>query len=76
MLTCREMTELVTDYMEGRLPLRQRFRFQMHVGLCGHCRTYLRQTKRAVRLLADLPPEPMPPDVERDLLARFRDWKS
>jgi predicted anti-sigma-YlaC factor YlaD len=73
------MTELVTDYLEGRMRLRDRVRFQMHVGMCRHCREYLRQVRLVAASLGRLPPgetAPMPAEVEAELLARFRDWKT
>ena len=42
MLNCQQLTELVTDYLEGRLSFMTRLRFHMHVGMCSHCRAYLR----------------------------------
>lgn len=75
MLTCRELTELVTDYVEGRLSFLDRLRFQMHLGMCRSCRAYLRQLKQTIRALGELPPESIPPDVQRALRERFRDWK-
>ena len=75
MLTCRELTELVTDYVEGRLSFLDRLRFQMHVGMCRDCRAYVRQLKQTIRALGELPPESIPPDVQRALRERFRDWK-
>ncbi len=75
MLTCRELTELVTDYVEGRLSFLDRLRFQMHLGMCRSCRAYLRQVKQTIRALGELPPESIPPDVQRALRERFRDWK-
>lgn len=74
MLNCRQMTALVTDYLEGRMPLMDRLRFQLHVGMCRHCRRYLRQMRLSVAALAGLPPEPVPDEVMRSLLARFADW--
>ena len=41
MLTCRDIAELVTDYVERRMPLTQRLRFQFHLSLCTHCRAPL-----------------------------------
>ena len=76
MLTCRDITELVTDYAEGRMSLWTRMRFRMHVGMCRHCRAYLQQLKTTVRLTGAIPPEPMPAEVRDELLARFRDWKA
>lgn len=75
MLTCQELTELVTDYFEGRLPLGQWLRFEMHIGMCGHCRAYLRQMKQTVQTLGRLPEESVPPKALNQLLLRFRDWK-
>jgi hypothetical protein len=72
MLTCQEVTELVTDYLEGRMSLWRRAQFQMHVGMCRHCRAYLRQMRMTVRTLGKLPNEPVPMDVRDALLARFR----
>ena len=75
MLTCREMTELVTDYLESRLPFGQRLRFELHIGMCSHCRAYLRQMKQTIRTLGGLPEESVPPEALNQLLQRFRDWK-
>ncbi len=75
MLTCQEMTELVTDYLEGRLSIGQRLRFEMHVGLCGHCRAYLRQMRQTVQTLGALPEQSVDPEALDHLLERFRTWK-
>lgn len=75
MLTCREITELVTDHLEGRLSLLQRVRFQLHLGMCRHCRAYLRQMKATIRVLARLSLEPVPPELSDELLRRFQNWK-
>ncbi len=76
MLTCRQITELVTDYLEGRLTFVQRMSFHMHVGMCVHCRAYLRQMKLTIRATGKLPPSPIPADVRDELLRRFRNWKA
>jgi anti-sigma factor RsiW len=75
MITCRELTELVTDYLEGRLSIGQRLRFEMHIGLCRHCRAYLRQMKQTIGSLGSLREDDIPEDVSQRLLARFREWK-
>ena len=75
MLTCRQMTTLITDYLEGRLPWMDRARFRMHVGMCRHCRDYLRQMKLSFAVLGKMPPEPIPDGVMDALLARLGDWK-
>jgi len=76
MLNCQQITELVTDYVEGRLSLGDRLRFRMHVGMCKHCKAYLRQMRVTVEAVGKLPDEPMPADVRDELLRRFRTWKN
>lgn len=75
-MTCRELTELVTDYLENKLSFRDRVRFQLHLGLCAGCRRYLRQMRQTVRALGALPVEPIPPEIRDALLERFRSWKT
>ncbi len=72
MLTCQQLTEIVTDYVEGRMPFWQRAQVQLHLGMCGTCRAYLHQMRATVRTLGKLPAEPMPADVKAELLERFR----
>jgi anti-sigma factor RsiW len=75
MLTCQQLTELVTDYVEGKLPLVQRLSFYMHVSMCPHCRAYIRQMKMTKRAVGALPKEPLPDDLRDALMQRFRSWK-
>ncbi len=74
MMTCREVTDLVTEYLERRLGWQDRLRFQLHIGMCRHCRAYLRQMKATVRLSGKVPSEAPPPEVEAELVDRFKDW--
>jgi anti-sigma factor RsiW len=75
MLTCQQVTELVTDHVEGRLGLLDRLRFQLHLGLCRHCRAYLRQLRAASRAMGRLPEPGLPRELEDELLRRFEGWK-
>lgn len=72
MLTCKEITELVTDYLEGRMSFMQRVSFHLHLGMCDRCRAYLRQMRMTVKTLGKLPDEPIPAGVRDELLVRFR----
>ena len=74
--TCQEVATLVTDYLEGALPLTQRIRFHMHLGLCFACRNFLKQMNYTVSTLQHLPSEPVPPQVKAELLRRFKDWNA
>lgn len=75
MLNCHDLTELVTDYLEGRLPLMKRLELQLHLGMCRHCRAYLRQMRVTVQTLGRLPDTPMPEPIRDELLARFRNMR-
>jgi predicted anti-sigma-YlaC factor YlaD len=75
MLTCRELTEIVTDYIEGRMSLWDRVRFQLHLGMCTHCRAFVRQMRLARSANAAVPSPELTPELKEALLARFRDWK-
>jgi len=73
--TCRDVAEIMTDYIEGSMSFRDRFRFHLHLGMCTGCRNYLRQMKQTIATLGKLPAEPVPPHVRDELLKRFRNWK-
>ncbi|HET9684072.1 MAG TPA: zf-HC2 domain-containing protein [Gemmatimonadaceae bacterium] len=74
MLTCRQITDLVTDYLEGALSFRDWLRFQMHIGMCRHCRAYLRQMKLTREALGKLPEPELSPEMEEELMRRFDGW--
>ena len=75
-LTCRELVELVTDYLEGALPASERARFELHIAPCDHCTAYLEQMRDTIRVVGALAPAAPAPEMERDLLAAFREWKT
>jgi len=75
MLTCREMVELVTDYLEGRLDDSGRERFEAHVAECAACTLYIEQMRMTIAALGHIPPETISPEAERELLDAFRDWR-
>jgi anti-sigma factor RsiW len=74
-LPCQELVELITDYLENRLPDSARDRFETHLAQCSGCRTYLEQMRRTIRALGRLPTESIQPEARDRLLEIFRDWK-
>lgn len=74
-LTCQELVELVTDYLEGTLPLEDRDRFEQHVVLCDGCAYYLDQMRTTIALTGSLTEESITPEAQERLLHVFRDWK-
>jgi anti-sigma factor RsiW len=73
-LSCRELVELVTDYLEGALPPRDQARFEAHIAGCVNCAAYLRQMRETLVLLGSLPADGLSPEAEEELRAAFRDW--
>jgi predicted anti-sigma-YlaC factor YlaD len=74
-LTCRELVELVTDYLERALPALDHARVQLHLARCPHCRAYLAQVCQTIGWLACLPTEGTAPDTRSRLGAMFRAWQ-
>jgi anti-sigma factor RsiW len=75
-LSCREMVELVTDYLEDALPPPERARFEAHIAVCEGCTMYLRQMREMLDVLGELTTDSISPQAETDLLAAFREWKA
>jgi len=74
-LTCQELVELVTDYLELRLPEAERARFEEHLGICDGCRTHLEQMRQTLKAAGRLREEAVAPSARDALLAAFRSWK-
>jgi len=71
MITCRELEEFVSGYLDGTLPARQRFLFRLHLALCRECRDYLvsfRDTIELGRAVFERGDEPVPDEVPEDLV--------
>jgi anti-sigma factor RsiW len=74
-LTCRELVELVTDYLDGSLSRRDRVRFEEHIAACGNCTQYVEQFRETIRLTGTLRESDVPPEAEAALLEQFEAWK-
>lgn len=73
-LSCRELVEIVTDYLEGTLPAEERARVEAHLVNCPGCTTYIEQMRETVRLTGRLREEDVPPGAREALLQAFRGW--
>src|SRR4051812_18970807 len=74
-MTCRELVELVTDYLELRLAPGGLERFENHLELCAPWVTYIEQIRQSVAVVGTLSEETLPQGAAYALLAEFRDWK-
>jgi anti-sigma factor RsiW len=73
-LTCQDVVELVTAYLEHALPPEERERFEMHLAGCTGCRNYLDQMRRTIETTGRARFE-LPTDLEEKLLDAFRTWR-
>ena len=74
-LACREVVELVNDDLEGAMTAAERARFELHLGDCPHCVTYLEQMRTTVSAVGRLREDGIDPAVRDDLVRLFRDWE-
>lgn len=74
-LSCQELVELVTDYLEGALDAETRARFEEHIDGCDGCTTYVEQIRETARLVGRLDEKHLPEPARSKLMETFRDWK-
>jgi anti-sigma factor RsiW len=74
-MTCQDVVELVTAYLEDALSAEDRARFEEHLLLCDGCVRYLRQIERTIELVGEVREESLSPRTRQELLDAFADWK-
>ena len=74
-LSCQELVELVTDYLEARLTPAARARFEAHLGACDGCGAYLDQLRQTIRLAGRARTEDVPEPARTALLQAFKGWR-
>jgi predicted anti-sigma-YlaC factor YlaD len=75
-LSCQELVELVTDYLESVMPEAERARFDEHLAICTGCRNYLEQMRLTIVVSGKLSAETIAPNAREELLQVFRNWKT
>ena len=75
-MTCKELVELVTDYLDGKLEAIDLTRFEEHIATCGGCTAYLDQMRRTIQVMSYLHEDVLTSQQWQDLLEIFRDWKN
>jgi predicted anti-sigma-YlaC factor YlaD len=74
-LSCQEVVELVTDYLEKALLPETQSQFEEHVAKCPGCDTFLEQVQQTIIMLRKLSEQETFPETKQDLLEVFRNWK-
>ena len=75
-LSCSELVELVTDYLDGALAPADRARFDAHIAKCANCTAYVEQFRETIRLTGRLHEDDVEPAARAALLDAFRDWNA
>ena len=74
-LSCQEVVELVTDYLEQALLPETQSQFEEHIAKCPGCDNFLEQVQQTISMLRKLSEQQTFPDTKKDLLEIFRNWK-
>jgi hypothetical protein len=70
--TCKEITDLIFGYVNGRLAPRVKRDFQRHLRICPDCVNFLNTYKKTVATSRSLRPEEMPANVRDNILNFLR----
>jgi anti-sigma factor RsiW len=74
-ITCQQVVELVTEYLEGALPAGEVARFEEHLELCDGCAWYVEQIRMTVDAVGRIDESDVPAPTRDGLVAAFRDFK-
>jgi anti-sigma factor RsiW len=74
-ISCQEVVDLVTDYLEGALAAGETSLFEQHLNFCDGCVWYVDQLRVTVDAVGAIQEEDLPPETRERLMAAFRDWK-
>ena len=72
-ISCQEVVEVITDYLEGRLPPEDVAIFDAHLALCDGCQWYLDQMRITIAAVGRIEDEEVPAELRDTVLAAFRD---
>lgn len=72
-VVCREVVELVTDYLEGVLPVDVHAAVERHLEECPPCVVYVEQMRTTAAAVREVPVESIDPRLRIELVSAFRD---
>jgi anti-sigma factor RsiW len=74
-IVCRQLVELVTDYLEGALDRDTATRFEEHLAICAKCTVYVEQFRLVIAEAGTITAGALPPATRAGLLEAFHGWK-
>jgi anti-sigma factor RsiW len=75
MMTCRQLVELLIDFVSGELPEADRALVKKHLDDCPPCLVYLETYQLTIRVSRQLPPHPLPASLLEQLAACLREMQ-
>ena len=73
-LTCIQVVELVTSYLEGGLSEADRARVDAHLTACDGCTNYLDQIRVTIAVVGRVHEDDLSAETRAGLLAAFQEW--
>jgi anti-sigma factor RsiW len=73
-MSCKELVDVITDYIEDAMPFEERLRFEAHLEECLYCASYLDQMRETIATVGQLKEDTLDPEAREQLLRAFRGW--
>ena len=74
-LSCREIVELVTDYLEGDLDADTTTALEIHLDLCPGCARYVEQIRETITTLGEVSSDNLTDEAQAGLLEAFKAFR-
>jgi anti-sigma factor RsiW len=74
-MACRELVGVITDYLDGVLPVDDRRRFEAHLAECPYCVNYVEQMRETIEAAGGLTTPEVAPEVRARVLEAFGGWR-
>ena len=72
-ISCQEVVEVITDYLERRLSPEDVAIFEAHLALCDGCQWYLDQMRITIAAVGRIEDGEVPAELRDTVLAAFRE---
>ncbi|MBI1279921.1 MAG: anti-sigma factor [Anaerolineaceae bacterium] len=76
LISCKELVDLVADYMDETISKEARAKFEQHLSECGYCSAYVQQMHMTVKLTSQLSESEGDKPAPDELVDIFRKWKN
>jgi len=73
MMTCRELVELLHDFLENECSQEQRLHIEQHLVRCQECEIFVETYRLTIHICRKLPDKPLPPTLAQRLEALLRE---